>query len=759
MLAPLRTAAHDVLCFCQVHRSSYRSIAVCGSNVNHAIKARRCFSGSGSERLRVRKIPSHDIVTSAQRTGPLSRGKSKDDLDFRKNVDPRVFRQLVCERLKEIASIEGESDAAKIALQLQEVFLRPHSPKAQEWDKKLSAHKSFHEAFLESGRLGLDSQIEYTLRDYVANRQLNTANLHRQSTLADLRYPPEWYPGTRMVQRTIHLHVGPTNSGKTYQALQRLEQAESGVYAGPLRLLAHEVYTRLNAKGKPCHLVTGDDRRFNEEGSSMVSCTVEMVPTNVVVDVGVIDEIQMIGNEDRGWAWTQALLALRAKELHLCGEARTVPLIREIAAQLGEKLVLHHYERLSPLKAAKASLDGSLKQLRKGDCLVTFSRKEIHVFKTLIQKATGKRVAIVYGDLPPETRANQARLFNDPDNDYDFLVASDAIGMGLNLDIKRIIFESTWKFNGKLYEPIPIPHLKQIAGRAGRYRIAPQSKAPSPAYENISDGLPHQSSKPGITARGSAGLVTSLEKLDYPRILQAMQTEPEPVMTAGIRAPTDVLIRFAAYYPPGTSFSYILTRLSEIASVHPRYHLCNLQDWMTIADMIEPVKDLTIHDRIIFCSSPASFRSKRFFEPVLVAFAECVAKNSSGALLDIPGLHLEVLDEEVTASRDYLGVLETLHKALILYIWLSYRFVGTFKDQDMAFYVKGLVEEKIDQGLALVSLSRRQKLKKIRQRAKLENLDQAALDEEQPNILPEIETPLAEVSSGDTREEHAASQA
>ena len=237
------------------------------------------------------------------------------------------------------------------------------------------------------------------------------------------------------MHRTIHLHVGPTNSGKTYHALKRLEQAESGVYAGPLRLLAHEVFTRLNAKGKRCTLITGEEKRSPDDSltSDMQSCTVEMMPLNKTVDVAVIDEIQMIGNAERGWAWTQALLGVKAHEVHLCGEVRTVPLIRELCASIGEKLEVHHYERLSPLQMADRSLDGDLKRLRKGDCIVSFSVMGIHALRKQIEQMTGRKVATVYGSLPPETRAQQARLFNDPDNDFDYLVASDAIGMGLNL--------------------------------------------------------------------------------------------------------------------------------------------------------------------------------------------------------------------------------------------------------------------------------------------------------------------------------------
>lgn len=293
---------------------------------------------------------------------------------------------------------------------------------------------TLRQAFDDQNEQGLELQIKHLFYGSVANRRLSKSAVADQAKLADLRYPADWYPATRAIHRTIHLHVGPTNSGKTYHALKRLEKAKSGIYAGPLRLLAHEVYTRLNAKGIPCHLITGDERVIKEGGvMSMVSCTVEMVAINEDMDVAVIDEIQMIGNKERGWAWTQALLGVKAKEVHLCGETRTVPLIRELAKLMGDKLEIHQYERLSPLETMPESLKGDLKNIKKGDCIVVFSKKGIHEMRIAIEKATNKRVAIIYGDLPPETRAQQARLFNDPDNDYDFLVASDAIGMGLNL--------------------------------------------------------------------------------------------------------------------------------------------------------------------------------------------------------------------------------------------------------------------------------------------------------------------------------------
>lgn len=144
--------------------------------------------------------------------------------------------------------------------------------------------------------------------------------------LADMRSPQKWFPFARALERKIVFHAGPTNSGKTFQALQALKNAQSGVYCGPLRLLAMEIYDRLNAEGVMCDLVTGQERR-TVPGSSHVACTVEMTNLNKRVDVAVVDEIQMIGDDRRGWAWTRALLGLPANEIHLCGDTSALELV------------------------------------------------------------------------------------------------------------------------------------------------------------------------------------------------------------------------------------------------------------------------------------------------------------------------------------------------------------------------------------------------------------------------------------------------
>ena len=220
-----------------------------------------------------------------------------------------------------------------------------------------------------------------------------------------------------------------------------------------------------------------------------------------------------------------------------------------------------------------------------------------------------------------------------------------------------------------------------------------------------------------------------------------MREELEPIMTAGIFPPTNVLMKFATYFPPSTDFSYILLRLHELSLMHPRYHLCNLKDQIQIADIIQPVRNLTTRDRIIFCAAPAALRVKGLPD-IVAAFARCVGNNTSGALLDIPEINLDLLDEEMRIDREYMSGLEGLHQALILYLWLSYRFAGVFVNQAMAFYVKKLVEEKLDKMLTEYSSSKaiRAGIRKMRKEAlrQISKLNQSVSEPDDPQVRIEM---------------------
>lgn len=587
---------------------------------------------------------------------------------------------------------------------------------------------SWRNAFISGDTKELATEINYSFTSFIVRQHLSKDAIACHERLADFRFPHEWFPATRTMQRTIHLHVGPTNSGKTYNALKALEESKSGIYAGPLRLLAHEVYTRFKAKGKRCALVTGEEQRIPEgDDSYFASCTVEMAPLNERVDVAVIDEIQMIGDENRGWAWTQALLGVQAKELHLCGEERTVPLIQAICAKIGDEVIVHRYKRLSGLQPAHESLGGRFENLRKGDAVVSFSRVNLHEIKAGIEQVTGKKCAIVYGSLPPESRAQQAALFNDPNNDYDYLAASDAIGMGLNLEIKRVVFETVTKHDGTKMRTLTLPELKQIGGRAGRYRTAAQAVQDSentPAAMPTGTALAPQPPKPTIPAAktGSVGYVTTLDHEDLDVVSDSFSQEAEPLKTAGLFPPTFVVERFASYFPAGTPFSFMLLRLRDIARLPGLYHMCSFRDNIDIANNIQAYP-LSVHDRCIFLTAPVSLRDYGM-KDVLRALAQRVAFNESGRLLDIKELNLEILDytrdNYPLGPPDYLKHLEALHKSLTLYLWLSYRYVGVFQDQTLAFHVKELVEEKINGYLDHLDYSdeaRRERIQNMRKQA------------------------------------------
>ncbi|KAF8463471.1 P-loop containing nucleoside triphosphate hydrolase protein [Kalaharituber pfeilii] len=576
-----------------------------------------------------------------------------------------------------------------------------------------------------------------------------------QLRLTDLQHPHEWYPDARSMQRTWIMHVGPTNSGKTYRALKRLEECESGIYAGPLRLLAHEIYERFNAKGISCNLITGEEQRLEHANAKLTSSTVEMVDITRNVEVAVLDEIQMIGDRHRGWAWTQALLAVRAREIHMCGEERTVELIQNLAALTGDKLIVNRYNRLGPLHTANESLEGDWSQIQKGDCVVTFSRKDIFAIKKIIEETTGKRCAVVYGGLPPETRSHQAKLFNDQSNEYDVLVASDAVGMGLNLSIQRVIFETMTKYDGESLKALEVPHIKQIGGRAGRYRVAPSLpiKPPSDQPKVLEAPKSSEASKGSeeipavippvgpLPAMPNPGIVTTLEKADLRLLKYAMKTDVPPIKTAGILPPDRTLEKFAKTFPPRKPFSQVLEKLFNMAKVNTNlFHLCSVDELEHAAGIVETTKGLTVPERITITQAPVPRRDQNV-KKSLVEYSQLIAESKSGSILDVDGLDLEVLDEyleekelEANGSAGKQGPkpqdlwtnpgglresnlltlprLESLHKSTMLWLWLSYRFPAVFTPRETAFDLKQMTEDAIQDILSKTNYNRIQKLKK-----------------------------------------------
>lgn len=289
--------------------------------------------------------------------------------------------------------------------------------------------------------------------------------LRRMEQISPTAAPKEEYPLARSMHRSFVLHVGPTNSGKTYEAIERLKTAESGVYLGPLRLLALEIYDRLQAEDIPCSMVTGEEAFIDEE-AGLTACTIEMMDTTKTYDVAVIDEAQMIADPFRGHNWTRAILGVAADEIHVCLAPEAEDIVLRMIEECGDEVRVVYHERKTPLNFRPGRF--SLKDVQPGDALIVFSRRSVLELAAELDRMK-IRASVIYGDLPPASRREQVRRFMA--GETQVVVSTDAIGMGMNLAIHRVVFVESRKFDGVEYRLLRPGEIKQIAGRAGRFGI------------------------------------------------------------------------------------------------------------------------------------------------------------------------------------------------------------------------------------------------------------------------------------------------
>ncbi|KAI8737937.1 ATP-dependent RNA helicase SUPV3L1, mitochondrial [Biomphalaria glabrata] len=490
--------------------------------------------------------------------------------------------------------------------------------------------------------------------------------------ISDLRYPANWYPEARSIQRKFIFHAGPTNSGKTYHALERFIKAESGVYCGPLKLLASEVFYKCNEAGTPCDLVTGEERRYAHEdqtSSAHVACTVEMASLVTPYDVAVIDEIQMIKDQQRGWAWTRAVLGLYAREIHVCGEASTIDLIKELALSTGEEVEVRKYKRLTNLTFLDYSV-GKFENIRPGDCVVCFSKNDIY-YVTRQLELLNKECAVIYGSLPPSTKLAQSSKFNDVNSSCKVMVATDAIGMGLNLAIKRIVFYSVMKpmlneKGEKEMDLISTSQALQIAGRAGRYNTA---------YEN--------------------GEVTTFYTKDL-KILKDIVNQPIESIKQGGLHPTADQIELFAFHLPKATLSNLIEIFEQICALDSTtYFMCKMEDFKFLADMIEHVP-LPLRVRYVFCCAPISVKQP-FSCTMFLQFARRFSRSEP--------LTLDWLCQRIgwpmkpAGNLADLMHLESVFDVLDLYLWLSYRFQDMFPDPVMVRVLQTELDQIIQIGV------------------------------------------------------------
>ncbi len=256
--------------------------------------------------------------------------------------------------------------------------------------------------------------------------------------------------------------LGPTNTGKTYVAIEKMLEFETGIFGLPLRLLAREVYDKcVNKVGlDKVALITGEEKIIPNTACYFI-CTVESMPKNKSVEFVAIDEIQMCADKERGHIFTERLLESRGTKLTMFLGSQVMA---KIINELVKDVKFEKKERYSKLSYSGIK---KISRLDRKVAIIAFSIEEVYAIAELVRRQKGG-AAVIMGSLSPKTRNSQVGLYQS--GDVDYLIATDAIGMGLNMDINEIYFSNLKKFDGKKTRRLNLIEMSQIAGRAGRYK-------------------------------------------------------------------------------------------------------------------------------------------------------------------------------------------------------------------------------------------------------------------------------------------------
>ncbi|HHH72324.1 MAG TPA: helicase, partial [Sulfuricurvum sp.] len=489
---------------------------------------------------------------------------------------------------------------------------------------------------------------ERYIHDALARRQ-------RQELLArTIRDFKNLFPLARELRRRLFFYTGPTNSGKTYQAMQALEKADTGYYLAPLRLLALEGYESLRAHGISASLITGEEQLIDEEATH-ISSTIEMLDFGADVDVCVIDEVQMLGDRDRGWAWANAIIGAPAKTVIMTGSENAAEAVQKLADYLGEPLEVVRCERKNPLELMTQATP--VTHITPATAVIAFSRKEVLRLKQ--QLSQHFRVSVVYGNLSPEVRREEARRFRE--SETEVLVATDAIAMGLNLPIKTILFSRGDKFDGESQRPPGASEIHQISGRAGRY---------------------------GIEEKGYVGAL----RPDVLSMIHKQFHKPARPVTVPFNVMANLEhIKLVGGILEENSLAEILTFFVKNMQFTGPFRAANLESMLEAAAIVDRYA-LDLAAKFHLASAPLSLKS-----PYIVSAYERYVRALAQAkpVAFIPPARLG----EYALSTDELLEAEDRVKEISLYLWLAYRFEAYFIDTEKARQWRGILNRFIETSL------------------------------------------------------------
>jgi ATP-dependent RNA helicase SUPV3L1/SUV3 len=502
-----------------------------------------------------------------------------------------------------------------------------------------------------------------TVRRFIKVTHDEVIKQQRRALLArTIRDFKNLFPQARAMRRKLILHIGPTNSGKTYTAMQKLENADTGYYLAPLRLLALEGYEGLKEHGIDSSLITGEEQILNEDATH-ISSTIEMINFEVDVDVCVIDEVQMIDDRDRGWAWANAIIGVPAKEVIMTGSPNSKDAIIALAEYLGEELEIVEFERINPLTLLETPTD--IKDVEAGTAVIAFSRKEVLRLKQKFSQFFS--VSVVYGNLSPEVRREEARRFRD--GETQILVATDAIAMGMNLPIKTILFSKAEKFDGISQRNLFPSEIHQISGRAGRYGLH---------EEGFVGGLEND-----VLKIVKKGFFKEAHIIDIPFKVMANLEH----------------IKLVGNILEENSLSEILKFFVKNMEFNGPFVAGSLDD-MLEASLIVDEYDLDIATKYHLACAPLTLKSP-FIVSAYESYLSALEKNIpvSYTTPSLLGKSAHTMDELLRA--------EDMVKEISLYLWLSYRFKDYFLDEHKARMARGVINKYIEESLQQSQLAAR----------------------------------------------------
>lgn len=492
----------------------------------------------------------------------------------------------------------------------------------------------------------LNILFDYSLENHFKQLHVELAVLRSQKAVREVLDLDDYannFPIARGLKRKIKLIVGPTNSGKTFDALESLKAAKSGVYLAPLRLLAMEVYDKLTLAGIACNLHTGEEH-IDIPGAKHTACTIEMMDPKNIVDVAVIDEFQMLKDSGRGAAWTAALTGVPAKEVFAVGSREALEMTVQLFKYLKEDYSILKLERKTPLYLLKDPV--TVYDIQKHDIVVAFTRKDVLNIAAQLRKR-GLTVSVIYGSLSPEVRRKQSELFLS--GVHDVVVATDAIGMGLNLPAQRVIFSTTSKFDGKEKRKLLPGEIKQIAGRAGRFGLFEKGE-----YSAFS--------------RYDLNFLKEIQHEKLNESFEQMQIAPSLKHVLDLKkhlALNDNKIHSLIYY-----FS------QEFGIQNPLFKNASLDSMLALAIIVDQfAPDMPMQDKFTCICAPVSINKEEdlnYFKKTILA----LKNHEEMELFLLP----EWLNED---DSQYLEQAENLSKNLSIYSWLSYRYKDIFFERDV----------------------------------------------------------------------------